>query len=51
MGSISCHITQLVINSLGGGHTQTHMHTDVHGQSSSKKLGACQLHVPGLKTY
>ena len=46
MGSISCHITPLVINSLGGGdtHTHTHMHTDVHGQSNSKKSGA-----PGLK--
>ena len=32
----------LVINSLRGEHTQTHtrMHTDIHGQSNSKKPGA-----------
>ena len=28
MGFISCHITPLVINNLGGGHT--HMHTHTH---------------------
>ena len=34
MGSISPHITPLVINSLGGRdtHMQTHTHTDIHGQ-------------------
>ena len=31
--SISHHITPLVINSLGGGHTQTHTHTDVHTET------------------
>ena len=38
MGSISYHITPLVINSIGGGAT----HTDI---SNSKKPGA----APGLK--
>ena len=34
MESISHHITPLVINSLGGGHTRkhTHTHTDIRGQ-------------------
>ena len=27
IGSISCHITPIVINSLGGGHTHTHILT------------------------
>ena len=32
MRSISCHIMPLVINNLGGGHTNTHKytHTDIH---------------------
>ena len=30
MGSISHHITPLVINSLGGGHTHTHTHTHAY---------------------
>ena len=30
MESISHHITLLVINSLGGGHTHTHTNTDTH---------------------
>ena len=31
MGSISCHITPLIINSLGAGtHTHTHTHTRAH---------------------
>ena len=30
MGSISHHITPLVINSLGGGHTHAHTHTHTH---------------------
>ena len=44
MGSISRHITPLVINSLGAGtHTHTHTHTDIRGQSNSKEPG-----VPGF---
>ena len=43
MGSISHHITPLVINNLGGGHTHTHTHTNTHtnvrGQSNFKKPG------------
>ena len=34
MGSISLHITPLVINSLGGGHT--HTHTDVRTGTISR---------------
>ena len=36
MGSISHHITPLVIDSLGGGqtHTQTHTHTHTHTHTS-----------------
>ena len=30
MWFISCHITPLAINSLGGGHTHTHTHTHTH---------------------
>ena len=30
MGFMSRHITPLVINSLGGGHTQTHTYTYTH---------------------
>ena len=50
IGSISHHITPLVINSLGGGHTHanTHMHTFVD-RSNSKKPGAGRS-APGLKT-
>ena len=33
MGSISHHITPLVINSLGGGDTHTHTHTHTHTQA------------------
>ena len=45
IGSISYHITTLVITSLGGGHTHTHtnMHTDIRRQSNSKKPG---MHQP-----
>ena len=51
MGSISCHITPLVINSLGADtHTCIQTFTD---RSNSKKPGmrmpACGRHVPGLK--
>jgi len=36
-GSISHPITSLVINSLGGGHTHTYMHTDIVDKSNFKK--------------
>ena len=54
MESMSHHITPLVVDSLGGGHTHTraqkYMHTDIHGQSNSKKPGTCcGQHAPGLK--
>ena len=41
------HITPLVINTLGGGHTQMHTHTHIQtsAQNNFKKPGA-----PGLKT-
>ena len=42
MGCISYYITALVINSLGGGHTHTNMHTDIRRQSNSKKPDACR---------
>ena len=38
MGSISRHIMPLVINSLGA-DTHTNTHTNVRGQSNSKKPG------------
>ena len=45
MKSISCHITPLVINSLGGSHTHIHVntHTDDLHRINFKKP------VPGLK--
>ena len=54
MGSISHHITPLVINDLGGGHTHTHTHAHTHthtqahiqtfvDRSNSKKPGAHDL--------
>jgi len=36
-GSISHHITPLVINNLGGRHTHTHTHTDIADKSNFKK--------------
>ena len=33
MGSISHHITPLVINSFGGGHTHTNTHTDIRTET------------------
>ena len=47
---ISCHITPLVNNALGGGHTDTHTYWH-ENQSNFKKQGVCgqRLHVPGLK--
>ena len=55
MGSISHHITPLVINSLRGGHTHTHTQTHMHtfvDRSNSKKPGTRrpQACAPGLKT-
>ena len=50
MGSISHHITPLVINSLGGGHTHTHILKFVD-RSNTKKPGVCRpaAAAPGLK--
>ena len=52
MGSTSRHITPLVINSLGGGHTHinTHMHTHINIQkfadrSDYKKPGVQPAHA------
>ena len=39
--SISCHITSLVINSLGGGHTNTHTYRCLH-RNNFKKPGTCR---------
>ena len=56
MGFISCHITPLVINSLGGRHT--HKHTHIYRRphwNNFKKPGTCTLAcirlVPGLITW
>ena len=49
MGSISRHITPLVITSLGGGHTHTHT---LRGQDQSKetrRAPATGQRAPGLK--
>ena len=55
MGSISCHITPLAINSLGGGHTHTHTHKHIYRRphrNDFKKPGECRpmAGAPGLKT-
>jgi len=49
-GSISHHITSLVIKALGAG-THTHTHTDIADKSNFKKPGASAKgrHTPGLK--
>ena len=50
--SISHHITPLVINGLGGGHTDTHTHAYRHAdQNNFKKPGTRgqRPHTPGLK--
>ena len=44
MGFISYQITPLVINNLGGGHTHSHMHTDLMDKRNSKKPGAHQAY-------
>ena len=43
MGSISCHITPLVINSLGGGHTHTNTHTDVRTETILRNQASAGL--------
>ena len=54
-GPISHHIILLVINGLGGRHTNTdtHTHTYRHANKNDvEKLGACgQRHAPGLKRW
>ena len=47
MESISCHITPLVINSLGGVHTNTHTYRCLH-RNNFKKPGARRWRTPGL---
>jgi len=51
-GSISHHITPLVINSLGGGHTHTHTHRYC-GQKQFQETSHAGFsrHAPGLKTF
>ena len=55
MGFISHHITPLVINSFGNGHTHTHTHahTDDPHRINFKKPGARwpMAGTPGLKTF
>ena len=57
--SKSRYITPLVINSLGGGHTDTQTHTHTHtyqrrGQKQfqeTRHVPACGRRAPGLKTF
>ena len=50
MGSISRHITPLVINSLGGGHTRKHTCIQKFaGRSNFKKPGARRPQYPWFK--
>ena len=53
MGSISRHITPLVINSLGGGHTHTRKHTYRRSRTGSiqetRRAPAAGRRAPGLK--
>ena len=48
--SYGVYITPLVINSLGGGHTQANTHTDDPHRINFKKPGAptCGQRTPGL---
>ena len=48
MGSILHHITPLVINSLGGGHTDTRRGQDRFLET--RHAPACGWRAPGLKT-
>jgi len=49
-GSISYHITPLVINILGGGHTHTCIQTS-QTKAISRNQSCTSWHMPGLKTY
>ena len=49
MESISCHITPLVINSLGGGHTHTHTHTHAHTHTHTDDLHRINFKKPGAR--
>ena len=50
MGLISCHITPLVINSLGGRHTRIHTYRHPHRHNFKKPgVPACGWHASGLK--
>ena len=55
MGSISCHITPLVlINSFGGDtrtHARTHTHTLIQTSSQKQSAPACGWSTPGLKSF
>ena len=53
MGSISCHIMPLVINSLGADthtHKHTHTHTDIHTETilRNQAHAARDWYTPGL---
>ena len=52
MGSISHHITPLVINSLGGGHTHKHAYRRLQTKQflETRHTPAAGQRVPGLKT-
>ena len=50
MGSISQHITPLVINNLGADtHTHANRHTQAYRCSRTETILRNQAHVPGLK--
>ena len=42
MGSISHHITPLVINGLGGRHTHTHAHTHTQTHTHAELMVKCE---------
>ena len=48
----SHHITSLVINGLGGGHTDRHIHTHTNTgtKAISRNQTCCSKHTPGLKS-
>ena len=45
MESISCHITPLVINSLGSGHTHTHTHTQTQTKTQTQTHTHIDVHT------